>query len=741
MSDSTTPLVLKEVRNDDPSLGKLLSNFVLDGLNNKKLENGRLIGRPSQNPDEYVPPMDEAVVRQISSNASKAMGFFASPTYPVDDEHHNLSKIIAVGKVQSGKTGFFVSCIAMAFDNKYRLVFLIGGTKEQLRDQNERRIKREFANNDRVVVYNLDNTNTDTVREDLCTGKNVIIVVLKNAAQTKNLGALSVMAEAFKDIPTLVVDDEGDEFSPGAPHSKSGRTMTHEYITQTINTPLVCTYLAVTATPQANFLISTPDPISPDYCVLVPPGKGYIGGSYFHDSLANPHVMIVNDEEEFEASTPQSFSDALHYFIMAVSLKMAFGDKRPYSMLVNPSRLTRVHRDIVDKILSRIRLITDMLRPSNSAYDDELKCIEHQYDLYVRRINPNCAVTFDQVAQHVPEAVEELAAFEFNATFEGQLSQQAEKQDKRRYKIYVGGSMLGRGLTIRNLIVTYIYNDSKQTAVDTLYQRARWLGYKASYFDVCRVYLTQSLQEKLIAIVNSETDMWDALSNFLDTKTDIKKFPRIFTLDTENNKLVLTRRTISKTVKVERMLSGYSFDTTIGSLDERKENLKLAEDLFDKYKPLGQAIQVGVSQFQKHYVIRMKITDLYDDFLGKYHVPPGASIGPRVYSSLREQAARGDIPDEIYLIFMRYQTGETRSTISGGRAIAQLPQGPDPADGSNYPGDRYMDPYSKELHLQIHNVYLDGNRSAEPTIFLGLNNPITTGMIKQFVTGENVYEC
>ena len=42
--------------------------------------------------------------------------------------------------------------------------------------------------------------------------------------------------------------------------------------------------------------------------------------------------------------------------------------------------------------------------------------------------------------------------------------------------------MLGRGLTIKNLIVTYIYRDSKESAVDTFFE---------NYAKTCNIPLSE----------------------------------------------------------------------------------------------------------------------------------------------------------------------------------------------------------------------------------------------------------
>lgn len=725
MSDEK-PITLVDRDNDESGF---LKPVILDGLNKSLLEQNRLCGDPCNG----IKPMGKDTCANIFANAFEAIKLFASP---VHESERNLSKILTIGKVQSGKTAFFISTTALAFDNGYRLAFLVGGTKDPLRDQNYRRVKSEFSNNDNVVVYDFNNVDDIDIQFNLSQGKNVILVVLKNPAKTKNLGALLKTAENFSNVPTLVIDDEGDEYSPGAPQTKAGDNKTHRVLSEIVYTPSTCTFLSVTATPQANLLISTPDALSPDYCTLVEPGDGYIGGIDFHDTLKNPHVEIVDDADDFKDSIPKSFESALRFFIMACCIKASEGDRGDYSMLVNPSSYTIIHSGIVRKILDKIKVITKLLLPDNPALQDEYATMELEFNEY-KKMNPGTDASFDVAIGYLNYVIDKISAYEFNATSSGKLDQiRAKEADDKKYKIFVGGTMLGRGLTIKRLIVTYIYNDSKKSAIDTLYQRARWLGYKSSYFDVCRLYLTYNLQQKFIDIVESETDMWNSISSFLDAKINIKKWPRIFTLN--NDQLMLTRPTVSKTVPLERVNPGYSYDKTIFlSPLERAAN----RDLANRYRELhgeGHEYDFSNSKNQTAFVIHTTFTEFYDQFILSYKYPRGANLGPVVFKKMLNQVKDGELPDEIYVIYMRYKSGEKRTGINHDRAIAELPQGRDP--GTGYTGDRDLPQFAKELHVQIHMVYTQSGQDISNAFpVLALNNPISKKMI-QMVTGNNIYE-
>ena len=184
-------------------------------------------------------------------------------------------------------------------------------------------------------------------------GLKFIVVVLKNVSSiTSNLYEALELAETLSHIPTLIIDDESDEHTPGAPKLKVKNPragITHDVISDILDSYNNVTMMFVTATPQANLLISTMDRLSPDYAVLVEPGSNYTGGDAFHDLMTNEHVKEINDSDDFLHSIPESYKEALKYFILGTGIMNHKGDVKPYSMLIHPSHLTRVHRNIVEK--------------------------------------------------------------------------------------------------------------------------------------------------------------------------------------------------------------------------------------------------------------------------------------------------------------------------------------------------------------------------------------------------------
>jgi hypothetical protein len=64
-----------------------------------------------------------------------------------------------------------------------------------------------------------------------------------------------------------------------------------------------------------------------------------------------------------------------------------------------------------------------------------------------------------------------------------------DNRGERKYKNYivVGGNRLSRGLTLEGLVLSYFVRNS--TRQDSLYQMARWFGYRIGYEDLVKIYL------------------------------------------------------------------------------------------------------------------------------------------------------------------------------------------------------------------------------------------------------------
>ena len=80
---------------------------------------------------------------------------------PHDAVNNPETTHLAVGYVQSGKTMSFTGVTALAKDNGYRVIIYLAGTKNNLLDQTQKRLRKDLigkngANNDGVLYSRMD---------------------------------------------------------------------------------------------------------------------------------------------------------------------------------------------------------------------------------------------------------------------------------------------------------------------------------------------------------------------------------------------------------------------------------------------------------------------------------------------------------------------------------------------------------------------------------------------------------
>ena len=171
---------------------------------------------------------------------------------------------LALGKVQSGKTLSYTSLIALAIDNGYRITVVLAGTKNPLLEQNYTRLYNDLeARRPNLTPFrNPIPQDAEVIRSVLHGGGHALIVVLKNRKRLEDARRVLATSE-LSGFPTLIIDDEGDEASLNTQFRRGRRSAIYESILRLRAALRVHAYVAYTATPQANLLISGIDGLSP----------------------------------------------------------------------------------------------------------------------------------------------------------------------------------------------------------------------------------------------------------------------------------------------------------------------------------------------------------------------------------------------------------------------------------------------------------------------------------------------
>lgn len=255
------------------------------------------------------------------------------------------TKGLVVGYVQSGKTANFTGVIAKAADAGYRLIIVLAGTLDVLRNQTQRRIDkdligrelldRDYVNDadwERFLSHGAKPSSLGSVDWQRLTGpesdyrelgRTVAALAFEKGDPNQeywapdNLAAASpriavikknskVVGRLLKDlrllsrtrtgapldqVPALIIDDESDQASinsnkPATDPEEQERTATNLVIVELLRLLPRAQYLGYTATPFANVFVdvNNPEDIFPrDYIVSLPRPQGYMGVADFFD--------------------------------------------------------------------------------------------------------------------------------------------------------------------------------------------------------------------------------------------------------------------------------------------------------------------------------------------------------------------------------------------------------------------------------------------------------------------------
>lgn len=168
---------------------------------------------------------------------------------------------IVIGKVQSGKTSNFISLIALAFDNSYDIVIVLGGTTKVLVNQNVERLTQYFNRyiKSDIVILN-SSVNSELLHEYdvnkfLKQNKKIIIIVLKNEKNIDLINECIFKNTVLADKTVLIIDDEGDQASLNGLVKRNEKTKIYGCIENLKANIDRHAFISVTATPQANILI------------------------------------------------------------------------------------------------------------------------------------------------------------------------------------------------------------------------------------------------------------------------------------------------------------------------------------------------------------------------------------------------------------------------------------------------------------------------------------------------------
>lgn len=467
---------------------------------------------------------------------------------------------LVMGDVQSGKTATYTALCCKAADAGYRLIILLTGTMEGLRRQTQERLDSGFIGldssgflstqrqNRAVGVGRIDQSRTGVVftsrTSDFSTWlvnqlnlrlnsfhEPILFVVKKNKQILQNLENWLRDYNAGTDrriaAPLLLIDDEADSASVNTGVSFLEPTAINERIRALLALFRQSTYVGFTATPFANIFIDPDketemlgDDLFPrDYIYALEPPTNYIGPDTIFGE--NATVDMLRDIEDADSiipyghkaslavsELPGSLLEAIRCFVLTNAVRDLRGEGGTHrSMLVNVSRFTDVQMQLERSTAEHVRTMQNDIRnysrlPSAEAlrnptiaalqatWESEFKDAGIQWEsVRVALLEAALPIVVRAVNQRTG-----LAALDYAANREGGLR-----------VVAVGGLSLSRGLTLEGLSTSYFFRNSQM--YDTLLQMGRWFGYRDSYGDLCRIWLTPEAQHWYSHITAATTEL------------------------------------------------------------------------------------------------------------------------------------------------------------------------------------------------------------------------------------------
>lgn len=619
---------------------------------------------------------------------------------------------LVIGYIQSGKTMSFTTLTALARDNGYRLVIVITGLTTNLFRQSTERLQADLrlgvgARVDRSWLFYSNPKVRPEVRQAISLAlspddsvpgvrrQTVLITVMKNKTHLRNL--ISLLAQIRPGaVPVLIIDDEADQASLNNQVKRGKESATYHQIVQLRSHLLHHTFLQYTATPQALLLINLIDILSPGFAVLLTPGSAYAGGKAFFESRFDlvrripMHDIPTRDYPLHEP--PDSLLEAMRLFFLGVAAGIMEGRSGASSanrtMMIHPSKETIQHANYTHWVrqIQHNWSRTLELSIGDLDYADLIHDFESAYQDLGRTIDN--LPSFADLAQYLESAVKRTLIIEVNAA-----SGDTPRPDwhQQYAHIVVGGEVLNRGYTLEGLTVSYMPRSKGVGNADTIQQRARWFGYKASYLGYCRVYLADEARKSYQSYVSHEEDIRRQLARHLESGSPLSEWRRALLLSPD------LRPTRSSVLDLDYVRGNYSDEWFYAAQPHcSEEATKFNRAVLQQYASTLQfkpdSEHLWSTETQHHSVVSgVSLRTVYQELLSRLrwvmvtdsqrycglllqldrYLDECPTAECSIYSMSQGQERERSTDDEgnIKQLFSGHQLGKSGITYSGDRAI------------------------------------------------------------------------
>lgn len=548
---------------------------------------------------------------------------------------------MVVGHVQSGKTANYTGLICKAADAGYRLIVVIAGIHNNLRNQTQARIDEGFIGRDtgrlahankaqrqkiigvgqfdqREFPVSLTNTLRDFNKATATTNTSqigqynvpVVLVIKKNSSTLKNL--LEWLKEhsvhqgtQMVSQPMLLIDDEADNASINTAYARDEVTRINGQIRELLSLFHRSCYVGYTATPFANIFI---DPDTDDetlkqdlfprhFIIGLDAPSNYFGAQKVFLDARERHVRLIDDNEDILPMKhkidhpvdvlPESLIRAVRAFIVARAIRNARGQQAAHaSMLINASRFT----DVQGRLRSRVADVIDRIRAAVAVDGSKGKAalrnpeIAALHAVWESEFAEAKGADWPTAQARLHEVLVAARVVEVNASKRSQPLDYDQAGEHGVTVIAVGGFSLSRGLTLEGLTISYFLRNSMM--YDTLMQMGRWFGYRPGYEDLCRIWILADGVGWYAHIHEAMDDLQTQLKRMELAKATPEQFGLAVRSHPES--LIVTAR--------NKMGTGREFPMKVGLAGKLVETTRIRTDReqLDRNRQAGESLAAAV---------------------------------------------------------------------------------------------------------------------------------------------------
>lgn len=480
-----------------------------------------------------------------------------------------------MGDVQSGKTANYTAISNKAADTGYRIIIVLAGMMENLRQQTQSRLDAEFSG--RKSEYYLDPKAEQEIKNlpvgvgrygvqkriaaftsvskdfdinvlqsnDLnlqSVSDPVVLVVKKNKRILNNL--IKWLSKSRDDttgkimLPMLLIDDEADNASVNTRSEDDSPAAINACIRKLLHEFYQASYLGITATPFANIFINPEtedemigDDLFPrDFIYSLAPPTNYIGADkIFGDEPSFSDALIPLRRDEMDLffpfthkkdlvvdALPPSLYEAMAYFLLFNAIRDLRGDYTEHrSMMIHVSRFTDVQNRIAEAVnewLVQMKSDVQNYAALPSAQREKISNLRYLRKVWDKhKLEAISGVSWDEICTKYLNRAVAPIAVRAVNQKTGATSLDYFNHKDDGLRAIAIG---GNSLS-RGLTLEGLgvsYFYRRSQMYDTLLQMGRWFGYRPNYDDLFRIWMSEEAIDWYGYITRAANELKDEIA-------------------------------------------------------------------------------------------------------------------------------------------------------------------------------------------------------------------------------------